>query len=162
MNVTIGDITRRSKAKAIVNNPSKINVENMRLYTDKGKFIESNAFYVLDHWLELNENTNIAFNKVLDVFSEICDNCNEPQINNACDFLLQEVNKVRDAEQLQNSIKYKTSRLKTKIATKIQNKVDDLDSSVGVSLSDMKSKLKMPLGGPSPESNPNNNGESIA
>ena len=162
MNVTIGDITRRSKAKAIVNNPSKINVENMRLYTDKGKFIESNAFYVLDHWLELNENTNIAFNKVLNVFSEICDNCNEPQINNACDFLLQEANKVRDAEQLQNSIKYKTSRLKTKIATKIQNKVDDLDSSVGASLSDMKSKLKMPLGGPSPESNPNNNGGGIA
>ena len=163
MNVTIGDISRRSKAKINTNKSSKSNISYTNLYNDKGKFLESNAFNMLYNWTELDEDTNIAFNKVLDVFSEICINCNEAKINNACDFLLQEVNKVRDAVHLQNSIKHKTSRLKTKIMTKIQNKVDDADNKLGASLDDLKGKLKMPLGGPSSVSNgEETNGKGVA
>ena len=140
MNVTIGDISRRSKAKINTNKSSKSNISYTNLYNDKGKFLESNAFNMLYNWTELDEDTNIAFNKVLDVFSEICINCNEAKINNACDFLLQEVNKVRDAVHLQNSIKHKTSRLKTKITTKIQNKVDSASNALANPLANIQNE----------------------
>lgn len=164
MNVTIGDISRRSKAKIINTDPSKFNVGNMRLYTKDNKFIESNAFYMLNHWYELHEDTNVAFNRALDVFSEICENCNDSQINTACELLLTEVNKVRDAQHLQNSISHKLSRLKTKSITKIQNKMDNATDNVGVSIDNLKNKLKTPLGGPSaPASNPEDtNGKGVA
>ena len=118
-------------------------------------FLESNAINALHNWTNLHEDTNIAFNKALDVFIEICNNCNAAQINNECNFLLQEENKVRDAIHLQNSIKHKTSRLKTKISTKIQNKMDAASNSLGSSMDILKNKLKTPLGGPAS----NNNGE---
>ena len=44
MNVTIGDISRRSKAKINTNKSSKSNISYTNLYNDKGKFLESNAF----------------------------------------------------------------------------------------------------------------------
>ena len=81
MNVTIGDISRRSKAKINTNKSSKSNISYTNLYNDKGKFLESNAFNMLYNWTELDEDTNIAFNKVLDVFSEICINCNEAKMH---------------------------------------------------------------------------------
>ena len=153
MNVTINDISKRSKAKVTIINPSEFNLENMRLYADDNTFIENNAFHVINHWAELNENTNIAFNKALDVFSEICENCNDYKINETCEFLLQEANKVRDAVQLQNSIKHKTSRLKTKISTKIQNKINDASDNLNNSIGNIQSKLK-PAIGSAPSSQP--------
>ena len=169
MNVTINDISKRSKAKVTIINPSEFNLENMRLYADDNTFIENNAFHVINHWVELNENTNIAFNKALDVFSEICENCNDYKINETCEFLLQEANKVRDAVQLQNSIKHKTSRLKTKISTKIQNKINDASDNLNNSIGNIQSKLK-PAIGSAPSSQPSdtnvsddeNNGKGIA
>lgn len=148
MNVTIGDISRRSKAKINNNTNSPKNNTFVNVYNDNGNFLESNAINALHNWTNLHEDTNIAFNKALDVFIEICNNCNVAQINNECNFLLQEENKVRDAIHLQNSIKHKTSRLKTKISTKIQNKMDTASNNLGSSMDILKNKLKTPLGGP--------------
>ena len=155
MNVTIGDISRRSKAKINNNTNSPKSNAFVNVYNDNGNFLESNAINALHNWVNLHEDTNIAFNKALDVFIEICNNCNAAQINNECNFLLQEENKVRDAIHLQNSIKHKTSRLKTKISTKIQNKMDAASNNLGSSMDILKNKLKTPLGGPAS----NNNGE---
>ena len=110
MHVTIGDISRRSKAKINNNTNSPKSNAFVNVYNDNGNFLESNAINALHNWVNLHEDTNIAFNKALDVFIEICNNCNAAQINNECNFLLQEENKVRDAIHLQNSIKHKTSR----------------------------------------------------
>lgn len=156
MHVTIGDISRRSKAKINNTNSSK-DIKFINLYNDKGKFLESNAFNALHNWTDLNEDSNIAFNKALDVFIEICKNCNAAEVNNACIFLIQEEDKVRDAIHLQNSIKHKTSRLKTKIITKIQNKIDDASDNLNSSIDGIKNKLKTPLGGVASTSNNNNN-----
>lgn len=153
MYVTIGDISRRSKAK-INNANSPKDIKFINLYNDKGKFLESNAFNALYNWANLNEDSNIAFNKALDVFVEICKNCNAAEINNACNFLIQEEGKVRDAIHLQNSIKHKTSRLRTKIITKIQNKIDNANDNLNSSMDGIKNKLKTPLGGVA--STPNN------
>ena len=143
MNVLLEDISKRIRTKnSFTTTKSQFNVNNIELYNDKRLFNENNAFYIINHWTELSENTNIAFDKALDVFSEICENCNNNKVSEACDILLQEINKVRDAVQLQNSIKHKTSRLKTKITTKIQNKVDSASNALANPLANIQNKLK--------------------
>lgn len=146
MNITMEDISARMRSKGVIENYSpSINVKSLDLYTNKGAFNESNAFQMINNWTQLSENTNIAFSKALDVFSEICKNCTYSKINDAYYVLLQEEGKVRDASQLQNSIKYKTSRLKSKISTKIQNRIDDASDNLIAKINDMQNKLKSPL-----------------
>ena len=77
MNVLLEDISKRIRTKnSFTTTKSQFNVNNIELYNDKRLFNENNAFYIINHWTELSENTNIAFDKALDVFSEICENCN--------------------------------------------------------------------------------------
>ena len=158
--IPLKDIYKRARMKNYSSNvKSQFNINNIALYTNNGAFNENNAFYIINHWTGLNENTNIAYDKALDVFSEICENCNDNKINEACDILLQEINKVRDATQLQNSIKHKTSRLKTKIITKIQNKIDDASDGLSNAIYNVQSKLKPSLPSTTPSTK---NGDTVA
>ena len=154
MIVKMKDITSRLKP-AIIQVKESYNIDSIPLYDKNESFLENNAFYVLHNWVNLDENTNIAYNKALDIFIDICENCNESKANDAFDFIFSEIFKVRDAKQLQNSIKYKTSRLKTKISTKIKNNHNDTSTVIGDSIRDLNSKLKTSL--PTVQSNTSNN-----
>lgn len=156
MKVTFNDILKRQK-RVVKNTNSNNIISEVRLYTDDGKFIESNAEQALHNWENLSEDTNIAFSRAIDIFMEICCNCNSDKCDHAFNFLLSEASKVRDVNQLINSIKYKNSRLKTKILTKINNKYNDQKGSIADTISDIQSKLNV---SPSGGSNTNNTEDS--
>lgn len=101
-----------------------------RLYTESGVFCTNNAVEAINNWRSLGETTNKAFDKALDVFNELCINANPSTIRTSGMVLVENVTKVRDAEQLARSIKYHTTRLKTKSLTKIQNKIDDMSNNL--------------------------------
>jgi hypothetical protein len=122
---------------------------SQRFYTESGVFCAQNAKYAIEHWESLAETTNEAMNKALDIFAEVCMNQNESEINTIGNVILENLVKVRDANQLINSIKYKNSRLKTKIQTKINNKMDDVSSAITNTIGMINSKLKSNTGFPS-------------
>jgi hypothetical protein len=97
-----------------------------RIYTESNIFCLNNAMEAINNWRSLDETTNRAFDKALDIFNELCINANESSIRTSGNVLIENVDKVRDAGELARSIKYHTTRLKTKSMTKIQNKIDDM------------------------------------
>lgn len=101
-----------------------------RLYTESGVFCKENAMNTIYNLERLSADTNVAFDKALDAFEEVCLNLNESEINTVCDFLQENVDKVRDANQLINSIKYRNGRLKTKVSTKINQKINTVNGMV--------------------------------
>ena len=80
MKVTFNDILKRQK-RVVKNTNSNNIISEVRLYTDDGKFIESNAEQALHNWENLSEDTNIAFSRAIDIFMEICYNCNSDKIS---------------------------------------------------------------------------------
>lgn len=114
MLVTIESINKRlykNSYKSPVENP---NYSSIGLYSESnGSFFENNAMNKIKNWESLNEDTNIAFNMAIDVLDEMICNCSESSIYNACDILVENVDKVRDASKLANSIKYRMGRKKS-------------------------------------------------
>lgn len=140
MKITTKDIIRRSRNKDKVVLTESININDIMVYHND-TFLLNNADYKIRNWGNINPNTNIAFDEALDIFGEICINCNESVINTYKDFLIENVVKVRNAKQLANSIKYRNSRLKTKIVTKINNRLNNIGSALPSSISAINSKL---------------------
>lgn len=146
MKVSYKDITRRICNVGVKPKTNRVHMQEAQIYTDKNVFCKNNAMDSIRHWYSLAEDTNIAFEKALDIFSEICMNCNESEIRSACDILVEVVSKVRDQAQLQRSLKYRMGVMKKKISTK-NNKIfadiyDKLHSTIGnlnSSLDSMKS-----------------------
>lgn len=130
MKITIDDINRRQSMRTDKFKAKGSVIGESRIYTENGVFCENNAINTIQNLENLSENSNAAFNKALDVFSELFLNSNESVIRTQCYFLLENVDKVRDATQLMNSIKYKNSRLKTKITTKINNKLGNVNNAI--------------------------------
>ena len=113
-----------------------------RLYTENNIFCVNNAIDAINNWQSLGENTNAAFDAAFDIFGEICLNTNESTIRTVGLVLFENVVKVRDANQLMNSIKHKNSRLKSKILTKINNKIDDASNAITSAIANINSNLK--------------------
>lgn len=135
--ITASDISRRVNNRVASFNPSKVIKSNTRLYTESGTFCAENAFNSINNLERLSADSNIAFDMALDIFEECCLNLNESKINNLANFLLENIDKVRDANQLINSIKHKNSRLKTKIVTKINNRINNVTDMINYSLGNM-------------------------
>jgi hypothetical protein len=111
--------------------------------TVEGNYSNSTAQYMLSNWRSFDENTNIAFEKALNVFDIVCENETADQIKHKGNILIDEVQKVRDANQLINSIKHRNSRFKSKITTKIKSKNEKINSSAD----DVTAKIKAALTG---------------
>lgn len=122
MLVTINAINSRLYKNNSTNYKEKPNLNNIGLHHESsGIFFENNAIQKIEEWEGLNPDTNIAFNEALDTFDEILEYSNESVCNKTCDFLLHEVNKVRDATKLANSIKYKLSKIKKGTSSSIKS-----------------------------------------
>ena len=146
MKINMNDISKRLYNKEkIFDQPADFNMGKMNLYTESGQFILNNALYALNHWSSLDEDTNSAFNRALDIFVEVCINCNNPTIVDCASILAENVTKVRSADQLINSIKYRNSRVKSKISTKVHNKVGDVTAAINRTINDITSKLSSKL-----------------
>lgn len=143
MVVSMKDITSRLKPAPISRDLS-YDINSINLYHND-KFLENNAIYMINNWVNFDENTNIAYSRALDVFIELCENVNKSKADTAFNFVFDEIFKVRDAKQLQNSISYKISRLKTNISTKIKSKSKDNFDSLTASIGNLQSKLKPAL-----------------
>jgi hypothetical protein len=125
MNITYSDISKRIRFRDKKIMGSAI---TPRLYTEHNVFCTDNAINAINNWETLAESSNEAFNKALDIFEEVCINENQSNINTCLSYLIENVDKVRDAGQLLNSLKHRSARLKRKSATKVKsahNKVTD-------------------------------------
>ena len=139
MHVLLSDINRRisslSTAPRIYNY-----MESAKLFTDKGKFCENNAINSILNWESLAESTDSAFNKALDIFDELCINSsNKSIIRSSSDVLCEGINKVRDQNQLKNSLKYRMGVLKRKPIAKLTNKYADVTDQIKANLNKIKS-----------------------
>lgn len=137
MRLSIDDINRRQQMKTTRFKQSGVAIGESRIYTESGMFCENNAINTIQNLTNLSEDTNKAFDRALDVFSELCLNAGDSVIRTQYYFLAENVDKVRDASALMNSIKYKNSRLKTKITTKISNKLGDVNNAISNSISNL-------------------------
>lgn len=123
--------------------PVRESVNNPRLYDDKEeKFFTQNAVYAIENTRTLHENYDKAVDKSIDIFYEMMLNgVNKSQLNTSFAIIMENVDRVRDANALINSIKHKNSRFKSKIGTKISNKIDAAKSAIGNTTQNIFDKL---------------------
>lgn len=142
MFIQVNDVIKRRD-----NLSSKISVResvnNPRLYDDKEeKFFTQNAVYAIENTRSLHENYDKAVDKSIDIFYEMMLNgVNKSQLNTSFAIIMENVDRVRDANALINSIKHKNSRFKSKIGTKISNKIDAAKSAIGNTTQNIFDKL---------------------
>ena len=75
MKITFSDINKRISRLESSPPRTLINVKEAQLYTrhnGKDIFLSNNAFNSIENWESLDENTDVAFGKALDVFEELC------------------------------------------------------------------------------------------
>lgn len=116
MNITFNDISKRIRNRGVKSTGSAI---IPRLYTEHNVFCTNNAVDAIMNWESLAENSNEAFNNALDVFEEVCLNENASIIKKCGTYLVENIDKVRDATQLAKSLKHRKGHLNTKIKNKI-------------------------------------------
>jgi len=123
--------------------PVRESVNNPRLYDDKEeKFFTQNAVYAIENTRSLHEDYDKAVDKSIDIFYEMMLNgVNKSQLNTSFAIIMENVDRVRDANALINSIKHKNSRFKSKIGTKISNKIDAAKSTIGNTTQNIFDKL---------------------
>ena len=123
--------------------PVRESVNNPRLYDDKEeKFFTQNAVYAIENTRSLHEDYDKAVDKSIDIFYEMMLNgVNKSQLNTSFAIIMENVDRVRDANALINSIKHKNSRFKSKIGTKISNKIDAAKSAIGNTTQNIFDKL---------------------
>lgn len=106
----------------------EFNLNQMSPITKEGKYVQSTAKFMADNWRSFDEDSNVAFDRALELFDLVCENGTKTDIQTISNILIEGVQKVRDASQLANSIKHRTSRFKSKIGTKINNKMEKLNN----------------------------------
>ena len=138
MIITYNDISKRNRNRGVKSTGSAL---VPRLYTEHGVFCTNNAIEAINNWETLAENSNEAFNKALDIFEEVCLNENASTINTCSDYLIENVDKVRDASQLERSLKIRTGRLNNKIKTKVNRKYDPVNNAIKNSIAAINKTL---------------------
>ena len=138
MNITFNDISKRIRNRGIKSTGSAI---TPRLYTEHNVFCTNNAVNAIMNWETLAENSNEAFNKALDIFIEVCINENASTIRKCGSYLVENVDKVRDATQLYNSLKYRTSHLKSKVKAKINANYTPINNAIKDSINTINKTL---------------------
>ena len=137
MKITIEDINRRFRSRNSKAPKDVANLSEVRLFTDDGIFCTNNAISALSNWRAFDEDSNIAFDKAMDIFEIVCENCNESLISTETSFLTEAVDKVRDASQLLRSLKIRNSRLNKKSATKANKAIELTNNTIKNSISDL-------------------------
>ena len=127
MNITFNDISKRIRNRGSKSTGSSI---TPRLYTEHNVFCTNNAVTAIMNWESLAENSNEAFNKALDIFEEVCLNENASTINKCASYLIENLDKVRDAGQLERSLKIRAGRLNNKITTKVNKGYDPVNNAI--------------------------------
>jgi len=138
MNITYNDISKRIRNKG-----NKITGSAIipRLYTESNVFCTDNAIHSIMNWESLAENSNEAFNKALDIFEEVCANENASTIKTCSAFLVENVDKVRDASQLMRSFKHRISHQKSKAKAKITAGYKPVNSAISDSINAINKAL---------------------
>lgn len=129
--INIDDIIKRSK---YINN--SMQKDNYIQYHNKTKLlIESvnkfnNIKFILQHWESINEDQNKCFESVINLLEESYENNNINDFKYIKSYILNEITPiVRDAKQSSGYLKYKTTRMKSKITEKLKNNVKDIKDS---------------------------------
>lgn len=132
----ISDISERSVKEQSINIQT---MYNKAFDTGSEKLVES----VLLNWKSLNNDTNLAFTNVMELFEKFYEtSSNNGSIRKMCNIICEDaIPKVRTGVETQNYIKHKLSRFKTKVSTKINNNVDNMKDAVSNTLSGAKSNL---------------------
>ena len=138
MNITFNDISKRIRNRGSKTTGSTF---TPRLYTEQNVFCVNNAVNAIMNWETLAENSNEAFNKALDIFEEVCINENASTINNCASYLVENIDKVRDANQLERSLKIRAGRLNNKITTKVTKKYEPINSAIKNSIAAINKTL---------------------
>lgn len=138
MNITFNDITNRIRNRDSKSTGSAL---TPRLYTEHNVFCTNNAINAINNWEALAENSNEAFNKAIDIFIELCCNENESTIRNCGQYLAENVDKVRDAGQLERSLKIRAGILNKKIATKTTKRYDPVNNAIKDSINAINKAL---------------------
>jgi len=97
----------------------------IRLWNESNSiFFEKNTMDKIHNWKGLNENSNIAFNNALDTFNELLENSlSICRIQSTCNYLLDEMKLVNNAQQLKKSIKGKLAYMNRKNNANIHDKM---------------------------------------
>lgn len=153
MKITFEDINRRVYRLNAKPKSHLVNMREAQIYTNKHEFCQNNAILAIENLDSLAENSNEAFNKALDIFDELCLNSNSKSvILNACNILVENVDKVRDQTQLANSLKYRMGIMRQKPTTKINRQYDDVSEKIRAALDAVNSALKTNLPGATTQS----------
>ena len=146
MKITFSDINKR--ISRLESSPSRtlINIKEAQLYTrhnGKDIFLSNNAFNSIENWESLDENTDVAFGKALDIFEELCLNAtSESMVRTACDILLEGTSKVRNQTQLMNSLKNRFGRLQHKSTAGVEKAHSSITSKIQDSIANIQNTLK--------------------
>ena len=138
MNITYYDISKRIRNRNAKSTGSAL---TPRLYTEHNVFCTNNAVNAIMNWETLAENSNEAFDKALDVFEEVCLNENISTIRKCTEYLAENVDKVRDAGQLERSLKIRAGRLNKKIGTKVNKGYNPVNSAIKDSIAAINNTL---------------------
>lgn len=154
MKITFEDINKRTRSlKDNFTSPS-VNMMEAQIYTDKNVFCQNNAVNSIKYWESLGKTSNEAFDKALDIFDEICKNCNDSVIRTSCNILMEDISKVRNPTQLANSIKYKAARMKRKSIVKLDKAHSDVTEKINNAIHKIKKAENIsPNNSPAPSSN---------
>lgn len=146
MKITFSDINKRISRLESSPPRTLINVKEAQLYTrhnGKDIFLSNNAFNSIENWESLDENTDVAFGKALDVFEELCLNAtSESMVRTACDILLEGISKVRNQTQLMNSLKNRFGRLQHKSTVGVEKAHSSVTSKIQDSIANIQNTLK--------------------
>lgn len=146
MKITFSDINKRISRLESSPPRTLINVKEAQLYTrhnGRDIFLSNNAFNSIENWESLDENTDVAFGKALDVFEELCLNAtSESMVRTACDILLEGISKVRNQTQLMNSLKNRFGRLQHKSTVGVEKAHSSVTSKIQDSIANIQNTLK--------------------
>lgn len=139
--INIDDIIKRSRYI----NLSNKNQEYDKYHIKSKMLLESNVYnfsdirFILQHWESLNENQVECFKSIIDILDESYNQNNEKDFNYIKSYIINEIAPtVRDAKQSARYLKYKTTRMKTKIAEKNKKNTEDIKSKTQMAVDNVK------------------------
>ena len=88
-----------------------------------GSIYENNIDVKIKNWQGLNEDPNTAFDEAVDAFFLLLEKSeSQSNVTNTAQYLISELNKVRDAEGIKKYMQYKFSKLRNAGITKKKRK----------------------------------------
>ena len=140
MPVTIEKINQRLYRLNYTNPNHLRDLKNVRLVDEsKNIFFENNAIDLIKHWESLSEDTNSAFEQALDAYDLMLLYGTSSGIKNSTNIIVSEIYKVRDADALRRSLKYRFGRLRKGITSNIGN--NDVLNSFRQSINNLQNSL---------------------